>query len=68
MLHDLKDLPLDYGDLEDHYGKENAEAILRLLEQFEGIPEARVRNMPQARRLENVLKAMSENLLYQTRH
>ena len=68
MLPEFKDLPLNYRELEDHYGKENAEAILRLLEQFEGISEAKVKHMPQAKRLENVFKAMTENMLYQTRH
>jgi hypothetical protein len=60
--------PLDFGDLETRFGKDNAFAILRALEQFEGIIEARVAKLSFEARLQNVLRLMKENMRYQTRH
>ncbi len=68
MLSDLNIMPMEYAELEDKYGKDNAQSILRLLEQFEGISEMATKNMSQEKRLANVFRAMTENMLYQTRH
>jgi hypothetical protein len=60
--------PLGFEDLETRFGKDNAFAILRALEQFEGILEARVAKLSFEARLQNVLRLMKENMRYQTRH
>ena len=60
--------PLDFEELETRFGKDNAFAILRALEQFEGIIEARVAKLSFEARLQNVLRLMKENMRYQTRH
>lgn len=59
---------LDFDDLECRFGRENAVAILRALEQFEGISEAGVRTLPLDERMKNVFSLMLENMRYQTRH
>ncbi|MGB9153490.1 MAG: hypothetical protein WCD70_10435 [Alphaproteobacteria bacterium] len=59
---------LDFPDLEVRFGLESACAILRTLEQFEGISEPRVTKLSNADRLRNVMSAMKDNIRYQTRH
>jgi hypothetical protein len=59
---------LDFVDLEQRFGLDNARIILRTLEQFEGISEIRVAKLSYEDRLRNVLSAMKENIRYQTRH
>ncbi|MDR3424532.1 MAG: hypothetical protein P4M13_05565 [Alphaproteobacteria bacterium] len=59
---------LDFVELEDRFGLDNARAILRTLEQFEGIPELCVSRLSDEDRLRNVMSAMKENIRYQTRH
>jgi hypothetical protein len=59
---------LDFADLEVRFGKDNAFAILRTLEQFEGVREARVANLSWQERLQNVFAVMKENMRLQTRH
>jgi len=59
---------LDFLELEDRFGLDNARAILRTLEQFEGISEIRVAKLSYADRLRNVMSAMKDNIRYQTRH
>ena len=59
---------LDFPELEHRFGIENACAILRTLEQFEGISEAGVTKLSYAERLRNVMTAMKDNIRYQTRH
>ncbi len=59
---------IDFDDLEARFGKENAFAILRTLEQFEGILEARVSKLSFEERLQNVFRMMKENMRFQTRH
>jgi hypothetical protein len=60
--------PIEFHELEDRYGYENARAILRALEQFEGVAESQVENLSFEERLKNVLHLMQENIRYQTRH
>ena len=59
---------LNYGDLEDRFGRDSARAILRTLEQFEGIVDARVANLSFDDRMRNVLAVMRDNIRFQTRH
>jgi len=59
---------IDFLELVDRFGSDNARVILRTLEQFEGIPEYRVANLSYKDRLSNVLSAMRDNIRYQTRH
>lgn len=59
---------LDFLELEDRFGLDNARAILRTLEQFEGISERRVSKLSNDDRLRNVISAMKDNIRYQTRH
>jgi hypothetical protein len=59
---------MDFVELQDRFGFENARAILRTLEQFEGIPELRVTNLSYEDRMRNVMSAMKDNIRYQTRH
>ncbi len=59
---------LDFYELEGRFGLDNARAILRTLEQFEGISEQRVAKLSYKDRLCNVMSAMKDNLRYQTRH
>lgn len=59
---------LDFIDLESRFGRDNAVAILRTLEQFEGVVEARVSKLPLEERMKNVFRLMRENMRYQTRH
>ena len=59
---------LDFVELEDRFGLDNARAILRTLEQFEGIPELRVSNLTYEDRMRNVMSAMKDNIRFQTRH
>jgi len=59
---------LDFPDLEGRFGLDNARAILRTLEQFEGISEVRVAKLSYEDRLRNVMSAMKENIRFQTRH
>jgi hypothetical protein len=60
--------PIEFNDLEDRFGRENALTILRTLEQFEGIREERVAALPAAERLRNVFRLMKDNVRLQTRH
>jgi hypothetical protein len=59
---------LDFLDLENRFGLDNACAILRTLEQFEGISEIRVAELSYEDRLRNVMSVMKDNIRYQTRH
>ena len=59
---------LDFSDLESRFGRDSAFSILRTLEQFEGIHEARVAKLSCDERLQNVFALMKENIQYQTRH
>jgi hypothetical protein len=59
---------VDFGDLETRYGRESACAILKVLEQFEGVHEAQVAKMSYDERLDQVFYLMQDNLKYQTRH
>ncbi len=59
---------LDFIELEGRFGIDNARAILRTLEQFEGITEKGVAKLSYADRLRNVMFVMKENIRYQTRH
>ena len=59
---------LNFLDLEDRFGIDNARAILRTLEEFEGISEIRVAKLSYAERLQNVMSAMKDNVRFQTRH
>ena len=69
MNHDPRNLHmLDFADLEDRFGRDNAFAILRTLEQFEGVLEARVAKLSWEERLQNVFALMKKNIRYQTRH
>ncbi|MDP9126833.1 MAG: hypothetical protein M3N08_01045 [Pseudomonadota bacterium] len=69
MNHESHNLHLiDFADLETRFGKDNAFAILRTLEQFEGVLEARVAKLSWEERLQNVFALMKENMRYQTRH
>jgi hypothetical protein len=67
-MQDIMNDQLEFFDLETRYGQDYAQAILRALEQFEGISEFRVASLSNADRLRNVLSVMRENLHYQTRH
>ena len=60
--------PLEFFDLESRFGRDNALAILRMLEQFEGVLEARVNNLSFEDRMQNVMRLMKENMRFQTRH
>ena len=60
--------PVDFTDLESRFGRDSAFAILRTLEQFEGVSEARVATLSFEDRLKNVFAVMKENLRCQTRH
>jgi len=57
-----------FDELEDRYGSENAYAILRALEMFEGVREEWVKRMSNEERFNNVMRLMAENMRYQTRH
>jgi hypothetical protein len=59
---------MDFVELEDRFGLDNARAILRMLEQFEGITERRVANLSDTERMHNVMSAMKDNSRFQTRH
>ncbi len=59
---------VQFSDLEMRYGVENTCVIVQTLEQFEGISEARVKNLSYAERLQNVLFAMGEGTRYRTMH
>ena len=59
---------LDFLELEDRFGLDNARAILRTLEQFEGISEIRVTTLSYEERLRNVISMMKDNMRFQTRH
>lgn len=59
---------IDFADLETRFGKDNAFAILRTLEQFEGVLEARVAKLSWEERLQNVFTVMQENIRYPTPH
>lgn len=59
---------LEFCELETRFGRESAFAILRTLEQFEGIVEARVAKLPAEERMKNVFRLMRENMRHQTRH
>lgn len=59
---------MNFSDLEMRYGYDAAVAIVKTLEQFEGVVESRVSRLSPEMRLENVMKLMSENVRPQTRH
>lgn len=59
---------LDFLELEDRFGLDNARVILRTLEQFEGISEGRVAKLSYEDRFSNVMSAMKDSIRYQTRH
>jgi hypothetical protein len=59
---------LNFDELEDRFGSDNARAILRTLEQFEGIQELRVARLSYEDRMRNVMAVMKDNMRYQTRH
>jgi len=59
---------MDFTELETRFGRESACAILRSLEQFEGVIEERVAKLSYEDRLKNVMRLMKENMRYQTRH
>ena len=59
---------LDFHDLEDRYGHEDACSILRTLEQFEGVQEADVAKFSWQDRLNNVFELMKDGIRFQTRH
>ena len=69
-MHDfsLDHEPLEFMDLESRFGHESAFAILRMLEQFEGVMEAQVSTQSFEDRLQNVFRLMKENIRFQTRH
>lgn len=60
--------PFDFSELTDRFGLDSARAIVRTLEQFEGISELRVAKLSDDDRLRNVMSAMKENFRFQTRH
>lgn len=63
------DMPtIEFHELEDLYGHEEACAILRALEQFEGVKEAEAARFSWQDRLKNVFDLMKEGIRYQTRH
>ncbi len=69
MNHDNKGSYLvEFSDLELRFGRENAFAILRTLEQFEGVSESLVTKLSWEERLQNVFALMQESMRYQTRH
>jgi len=59
---------LDFVELEHRFGLDNARAILRTLEQFEGIAATVAADQSYSDRMQNVLSAMKDNLRFQTRH
>jgi hypothetical protein len=59
---------LEFHDLEDRYGHDNARSILRTLEQFEGVNEAEVAKFSWQDRLSNVFDLMKEGMRFHTRH
>jgi hypothetical protein len=59
---------LEYLELENRFGMDMARAILRTLEQFEGISEDGVTKLSYEDRLRNVMSAMKDNVRFQTRH
>ena len=59
---------IDFEELEDRYGHENARAILRTLEIFEGVKEAEVVKISWQDRLRNVFDLMNDNARFQTKH
>jgi hypothetical protein len=64
----LTSTSLEFFELESRFGRDSAVAILRTLEQFEGISEIRVAKLPFEERMKNVFRLMKENMRYQTRH
>ncbi len=59
---------IEFNELEDRYGYENACAIVRTLEQFEGVNEKEVTKFSLQERLQNVFDLMKDGIRYQTRH
>jgi hypothetical protein len=59
---------MDFIELEERFGLDNARAILRMLEQFEGIAEPYVADLSDTDRMRNVMSVMKDNNRYQTRH
>ena len=67
----LDDVDLDampFNDLVSRYGSTDATIILKALERFEGIREDYVKGLSPDERFRNVMRVMSENLQFQTRH
>jgi hypothetical protein len=67
-MSNLNQSALQFADLEGRFGRDNACAILRTLEQFEGVLEERVARLSFEERLTNVFRLMKENMRIQTRH
>jgi hypothetical protein len=59
---------LEFVELEDRFGIENACVILRTLELFEGIPESRASQLSYHDRLRKVMSVMKDEVGYQTLH
>jgi hypothetical protein len=59
---------LNFCELEDRFGPDNARDILRTLEKSEGIPETRVVNLSYEDRMNHVMSVMRDNMRLQTRH
>lgn len=66
--HPLDMSTVDFQELESRYGHENACAILRTLEQFEGVKESDVAKFTWQDRLRNVFELMKDGVRFQTRH
>lgn len=59
---------LDFLELEESLGMENARAVLRTLEWFEGIRETDVSSLSFEDRLDNVLTSIRHSMHFQTKH
>ncbi len=59
---------LNFYELKDRFGLDNACDILQTLEKLEGIPEHNVSGLSYQDRLSNVMSAMKESHGRQTRH
>jgi hypothetical protein len=66
--HPLDMSTVDFQELENRYGHESACAILRTLEQFEGVKESDVAKFTWQDRLRNVFELMKDGVRFQTRH
>lgn len=64
----LSGKPLRFAELEERFGRENADTILLTLERLEGVREHKVGHMTAEQRLSNVLALMAENFTSGTKH